>query len=74
MSLTWEKVQIGTKAVLRLDAFPVFCGYLLMIALASKWKKISRPLELRPVRLRCIISISEFELSVGCANYMCPWS
>ena len=49
MSLTWEKVKVGADAVIHLDAFPIFCGYLLMIALAGKWKKISKPLELRAV-------------------------
>lgn len=66
MSLTWEKVQIGTKAVLGLQAFPIFCGYLLMITLAGKWKKISKPLELRP-----LLVIYNFSASLISAFTMC---
>ena len=49
MSLTWEKLRVGATAVIHLDAFPIFCAYLLMIAVAGKWKKVSKPLELRVV-------------------------
>ncbi|XP_045214688.2 elongation of very long chain fatty acids protein 5-like [Mercenaria mercenaria] len=49
MGLTAEKILAGAHLVHRLDSFPIFCGYMLMILLAGQWKRFTKPLSLRPI-------------------------
>ncbi|XP_060552498.1 elongation of very long chain fatty acids protein 5-like [Ruditapes philippinarum] len=48
-SPTTEYILNVARYVSRLDSFPIFCGYVLMVLLAGQWKKFFKPLNLRPV-------------------------
>lgn len=62
MGLTPERIFLGVKFITRLESFPIFCGYLLMILLAAQWKKYSKPLVLRHVSILSLFIYSSEHL------------
>ncbi|XP_045211476.2 elongation of very long chain fatty acids protein 5-like [Mercenaria mercenaria] len=57
-----EYIYFGAKYVSRLDSFPIFFGYLLMILLAGQWKRFTKPLSLRPILVIYNLSASAISL------------
>ncbi|XP_064611544.1 very long chain fatty acid elongase 5-like [Liolophura sinensis] len=49
MTTTVDNIQYFLKVTVRLQTFPLFCFYLLLVALSPLWQRISSPLNLRPV-------------------------
>ncbi|KAK3091204.1 hypothetical protein FSP39_017937 [Pinctada imbricata] len=48
MAITAEKIHTFLATVLTLQSFPIFCVYLVLIALSPVWQRVTNPLKLRP--------------------------